>query len=518
MNAGQYTPNLVASHVNAGTALPRDPDDGVPSRHPKMRTPKLHTELDDRLPATCFGGVSLFLSLWRQLKVSDAIDLRVDVLRRHKPYHESDHVLAQVLNLFVGGTCIEDQATLQLDRAVLRMLGTERFPDPTTSGDFLRRFDERTNRGSLDGLRSAGDAAQTTAWATLRKRQPRRRAKLGHWGLVDMDSHIAAFTAEQKEGADFGYTGRWCYHPLLLSLANSNEILAVRNRPGNATSAEGVEDLLEAHLPRVAENFEDVLVRGDSAFDRASIRATCARHGARFALVARRRRGWTALAQGVPENEWTPWVPPARALRDERRTAPSFQPRRKGTNHRRARALSRFYVTKWKDGQWVSEVACRPTVAEAPCRLIIVRELIKETWSPTQPCLFQSYGYRYVVTDLPASFTASEVVGLTYQRCDQENIIEQLKNELVMWRMPVREAAGNAAWIEIARLAWNLGKWLSLLALPLETLRWEWKRLRQAFVYVAAEVLLRARQTWVRFNPSHRHVPVLIEAHARLGP
>lgn len=180
--------------------------------------------------------------------------------------------------------------------------------------------------------------------------------------------------------------------------------------------------------------------------------------------------------------------------------------------------MSRFYVTKWKDGQWVAEVRCSPTANEAPCRVIIVRELIRETWSPSQPCLFYVYGYRYVVTDLPETVTASEVVALTYQRCDQENIIEQLKNELVMWRMPVREAAGNAAWIEIARLAWNIGKWLSLLALPIETLRWEWKRLRRAFVYVAAEVLLRARQTWVRFNPSHLHIPVLIKAHARLGP
>jgi hypothetical protein len=84
--------------------------------------------------------------------------------------------------------------------------------------------------------------------------------------------------------------------------------------------------------------------------------------------------------------------------------------------------------------------------------------------------------------------------------------------------MPVREASGNAAWVEIARLAWNMGKWLALLALPLHTARWEWKRFRRAFVYVATEVMLRSRQTVLRFNPCHRYVPAILQAHARLGP
>jgi hypothetical protein len=33
---------------------------------------------------------------------------------------------------------------------------------------------------------------------------------------------------------------------------------------------------------------------------------------------------------------------------------------------------------------------------------------------------------RYIVTSLPASVSTREVVDLTYERCDQENVIEQL--------------------------------------------------------------------------------------------
>jgi len=463
------------------------------------------------------GGISLLLSLWRKLDVSTAIDQNMHVLRRRKVYYESDHVLAHVLNLFSGGNCIEDQAALQQDCAVLRMLGTDRFPDPTTSGDFLRRFDESVNPGSLDALRSAVDAVQDLVWETLRTKR-RRRAKLGHWGLVDLDSHIVPLTGDQKEGADFSYTGKWSYHPVLVTLANTSDVLAVRNRPGNAASADGVEELLEEHLPRVNGWFKEVVVRGDSAFDRAELRATCGRHGAHFAHVAKRRKDRTVRTQDISDDGWTPWQPQSRRRAEARRAAQEFRPRRKGKNRRRPRALSRFYLTKRKAAQWIAETTCKPTKDEPPCRLIIIRELVEETCTPSQRILFESYTYRFFLSDLPEEFSASDIVDQVYDRCDQEKTIEQLKNELVMWRMPVREAAGNAAWLEISRLAWSLGKALSMLVLPLETLRWEWKRFRRAFVFAAAEVLLRSRQTWVRFNPSHRYVPVLITAHARLGP
>lgn len=517
MNRPKYASRITAGHVNSGTSLPREPLSTKAGSGRQLRTPRLHTEVDDRLPATCVGGLGVVAALWRRLGLSETIDCRVHVLVRHNPYHESDHVLAQVMNLVAGGTCIEDMASLQLDRAVLRMLGTTRFPDPTTAGDFLRRFGDPDNADALPALRAVGDEAQDKAWATLRL-APRRRRQLGSRGLVDMDSSIVPFTGNQKEGADFSYTGKWSCHPLLLTVANTSEVLAVRNRPGNAVSADGVEKLLDEHLPRVARQYEAILVRGDSGFDRASIRAVCARHGANFALVARRRDEWTALAEGLAEEAWTPWQPASRRPVDRGAHPRGYRPRQKGVDRRRAQAFRRCYMTKWKADQWVAEVQCRPTAAEQPCRLVIIRERLKHSCSPRQIVLFESYVYRFIVTDLPADMSASDVVDETYRRADQENIIEQLKNELVMWRMPVREAAGNAAWIEIARLAWNLGKWLAILALPIHTVRWEWKRLRRAFIFVAAEVLFRARQTWIRFNPSHRYIPELLLAHARLGP
>ena len=109
-----------------------------------------------------------------------------------------------------------------------------------------------------------------------------------------------------------------------------------------------------------------------------------------------------------------------------------------------------------------------------------------------------------------------EVVDHTYERCDQENVVEQMGSGLAAWRMPVAEFAGNCAWLEIARLAWNLAKWIAQLALPKEVIRWKWKRFRQAWVFLAAQVTKRGRKIWVRFSSSHRFTESLVAAHQKL--
>ena len=125
-------------------------------------------------------------------------------------------------------------------------------------------------------------------------------------------------------------------------------------------------------------------------------------------------------------------------------------------------------------------------------RLVIRRQLIEHRKG--QMFLCADYRYRYVVTDLPRSYSTQDVVDETYQRCDQENLIEQMGSGIAMWRMPVAEFDGNCAWLEIARLAWNIGKWIAQLALPEEAVRWEWKRYRNAFVDAPAAVIKGGRR------------------------
>ena len=83
-------------------------------------------------------------------------------------------------------------------------------------------------------------------------------------------------------------------------------------------------------------------------------------------------------------------------------------------------------------------------------------------------------------------------------------MIAGLGSGIAAWRMPVAEMRGNAAWLEIARLAWNLGKWITHIAMPNEVSRWEWKRFRRAFVDFSVQVVRIARQTRVRILGTHR--------------
>jgi hypothetical protein len=479
-------------------------------------TPKLHLELDDRAPVTAYGGVALVEGLLRRVGAAEVIDGAVHVLARHHPYHESDHVIALALNLMIGGECIEDMALLQHDQAMLRILGAERSPDPTTAGDFLRRFGSDVHPGALDELRYAVDTVQDRVWEQVRRRRPRALRRLGHWGYIDLDSHVTSTYATQKSGADFSYNGQWGFHPLIVSLANTGEILDLVQRPGNAHSATGVADTLDRVLPQTVGRygFRNLLVRGDSAFDQAPVRAACERHGAAYALVAKEVGAKPRHAESLAEEDWTAYMSRSRRRRLAKKGGHS---RTRGINELDRKVTQRRYAVKRKAGIEVAEVPYQPTGSHSPARLIIRRERLENRTFDGQWFLFrEEYEFRYIVTNLPHAYSADQVVDLTYERCDQENIIEQFRNGIAGWHAPVREFDGNAAHLQIARLAWNLGKAIAILALPEEAIRWEWKRLRRTVFLIAAAVTRRSRQTWIRISASHLHAQLFVTAHNRL--
>jgi hypothetical protein len=133
------------------------------------------------------------------------------LLKLHLPYHESDHVLTHAYNLFVGGRDLEDIQNLQHSPAVKNLLGACRLPDPTTAGDFLRRFEAE----DLEAGQRAIDEARVKIWRKL----PKGRRQTA---TVDMDSTFKAVYGACKQGADFSYQGVWSYHPLLSCVSGSS--------------------------------------------------------------------------------------------------------------------------------------------------------------------------------------------------------------------------------------------------------------------------------------------------------
>ena len=81
------------------------------------------------------------MQMVKQLDLRKYINDAVSVFKLHLPYDEADHVLNIAMNLLAGGTCLEHIELRRTDEAYLNALGAERIPDPTTAGDFCRRFD-----------------------------------------------------------------------------------------------------------------------------------------------------------------------------------------------------------------------------------------------------------------------------------------------------------------------------------------------------------------------------------------
>ena len=166
---------------------------------PMFRARNIQYEVSDRIQAIGYGGIGLMHALARQSGLIDAIDRNVQLLKFHFPYYESDHVLNIAYNAMTGGQCLEDLELKRCDEAYLDALGTTRIPDPTTAGDFCRRF---TTADDVNALQKALAETRHTVW----KRQP---SEFFEQATIDMDGSIVETTGECKEGMDIGYNGQW---------------------------------------------------------------------------------------------------------------------------------------------------------------------------------------------------------------------------------------------------------------------------------------------------------------------
>ena len=283
------------------------------SLRPLVEGTNLHYEVAGRVNATSAGGIGLVHECMRTLGLADALDRNVTVFKRHFPYHESDHILNLIYNIMTGGTCLEDIERLRQDEVYLEMLGAERVPDPTTAGDFLRRF----GQDAIMGLMAAINEVQLKVWAKL----PKKKRALA---LIDVDGTIAPTTGECKEGMGLSYKGTWSYAPLLVTLANTNEVLSVANRPGNETSHQGAAWYMDQAIDLVLSGgFRRVRLRGDTAFSLTQNFDRWDEEAVEFVFGYSASKGVVDQAEFLPEQVWQPLK---RRTKRVRSTAPRARP------------------------------------------------------------------------------------------------------------------------------------------------------------------------------------------------
>src|SRR4051812_48580659 len=233
---------------------------GPERERPMMTAANIHYELADRAHGLAAGGIGAMLLIAQRTGLIRDIDRDLQLLKRHLPYHESDHVLNIALNILAGGQCLEHIERRRNDEAYLDALGARRIPDPTTEGDFCRRFAEP----DVLTLMETFNGARRRVWA----QQPR---EFFDRAIIDADGTLVATDAQCKRGVDLSYDGTWGYHPLVISLANTAEPLYLVNRGGNRPSHEHAHVYLDKAIDVCrGAGFRSILRGGDTDLPRPS--------------------------------------------------------------------------------------------------------------------------------------------------------------------------------------------------------------------------------------------------------
>jgi hypothetical protein len=473
-NSAKRRRKVAARHGRAGhwSAQPK----------PMMTSGKIGYEVGANIDATSFGGIGAVHRLAVKLGLVEQIDQDLELLQVHLPYHESDHVLNLAYNVLCGGTRLQDLGRLRHDVAYMDALGAELIPDPTTAGDFCRRFDE----SDVVALMEAINMVRPKMWAG------RGAFLLDEIAYVDVDGTMAPTTGAHKAGMNISYKGIWGYHPLIVSLANTKEVLYVVNRPGNQPSHGGAADWIDRAIDLVEPHAPRVCVRGDTDF---SLTANFDRWAQTvdFVFGMDCNNTMRTRAEALDEAAWE------RLQRPVAYEPITDQTRQREPDHKAAIVYERGYVNLGLNFEDVAEFDYQPGKCSQPYRVIALRKNI--TKSRGEHALFDEIRYFFYVTTR-RDLTAAEVVACANQRCDQENVIEQLKNGVGALRVPLYDLVSNWAYMVIAALAWNLKSWFSMMlhrkADRCEFIAMEFRRFIHAIILIPAMVSRRARTITIR--------------------
>jgi hypothetical protein len=166
------------------------------------------------------------------------------------------------------------------------------------------------------------------------------------------------------------------------------------------------------------------------------------------------------------------------------------------------------------DEEKVAECSDRPTACTHTYRVIALRKLIRV--EQHQQLLFYDRRFFFSVTAVrKADLRTEAVVFQANARCNQENVIEQLKNGVQAMRMPSDSLLANWTYMVIGSLAWNLKIWLGL-CLPTgeparEIRRVEFRRFLTSVMLIPCQVVRTARRTVLRILSYTPWAPVLLD-------
>jgi hypothetical protein len=434
------------------------------------------------------GGLGAMHQLVVGSGLVERIDAALDLLKFHRPYHESDHVLNIAYNVVCGGQTLDDLELRRNDEVFLDALGVEAIPDPTTAGDFCRRFDAK----QVGLLMQAINETRISVW------QKQGPAFFDQRACIDGDGSLVGTTGECKEGMALSYKGIWGYHPLLITLANTGEPLFIVNRSGSRPSSEGAADYFDQAVELCRRGgFKDILLRGDTDFSQATHLDRWDDEGVCFVFGYDARANLTGCADALESDNFGELVRRAkRAFVDEGRRR-AHPPRIK---EQIVRAKGYKNITLRSED--VAEFEYRPHACSKSYRMITLRKNLTVEQGAE---LFDDIRYFFYITN-DETLTAAEVVFESNDRCNQENLIASLKNGVRALHAPLNTLNANWAYMVIAALAWTFKAWMAL-SLPVSArwrenheadrrawLRMDFRTFRNAVIDIPVQILRSGRQ------------------------
>jgi hypothetical protein len=479
-------------------------------RRPMFTASDIHYEIAERTRGISSGGIGALHALARQGGLIEAIDRELHLLQFHFPYHESDHVLTLAYNALAGGTCLQDLELRRTDAVFLDALGAERLPDPTTAGDFCRRFDE----SAIRQLQDLVHAVRVGVWAE----QP---TAFFDQAILDMDGFLVETTGQCKKDMDIAHDGTWGYHPLVLTLANTGEVMGLVNRPANRPSHEGAAAAVDRALAVCFRGgFRKVLLRGDTDFSQTvHLDRWHADQRVRFVFGYDAAPNVRTLAEWLPERAWRPLQRPPRYQ-------VQTHPRPRPDNVKEAVVVRREFTNIKLVSEDVAEFNYQPTACRTTYRMVVVRKNLSV--EKGERVLFDDVRYFFYITNDWVS-EADEVVFCANDRCNQENLLAQLYSGVRALRAPLDNLVSNWAYMVMTALAWDLKAWWALL-LPETPGRWqeqhqtqkrwvlrlEFKTFVNAFVRIPCQIVRTGRRLVYRLLSWNPHLPIFFRLLDRL--